>query len=136
MTNSQIVDSVQLTQYFTVQGAPSQTIAMLNAVMTETLGMGMHNAISAQQQSQMTGAAATTSTCARILSVLSPKPGGGAPPTAPTSSSPGSAPAAGPAAGGSTSTPAPASSGSSPSAAPSPSSFGLPPSGSNPPASS
>ena len=75
-TNSQINDAVRLAHLFNINAAASQTQAMLGAVMAETLGMGMHNAISAQHSSQMLSSAAITSTCARLLSVpgLPPPP--------------------------------------------------------------
>ena len=45
----------------------SKSMALLNTVMTETIGMSMHNAVSAQQNAQQINNAATTSACARIL---------------------------------------------------------------------
>ncbi len=91
MTNSQITDSVRLAQLFTVESSPLQTLSMLNTVMAETLGMGMHNAISAQQNSQMVSAAASTSTCARLLAVQprnAPPPPPPAPPAPPAPTQP------------------------------------------------
>jgi len=43
--------------------------------MTETLSMSMHNAITTQHNAQLVNTAATTSTCARILSAFAkPQP--------------------------------------------------------------
>lgn len=68
----------------------TQSMAMVNNVMAETLGMSMHNAITAQHNAQMVNAAATTTTCARILSTIGgklipgpPGPQGNAGPTGP-----------------------------------------------------
>lgn len=54
--------------------ANSQSFAMLNSVMAETIGMSMHNAVSTQHNAQMLNSAATTSTCAKILSVIGVQP--------------------------------------------------------------
>lgn len=51
----------------------SQSLAMLNSVMAETVGMSMYNAVSSQHNAQILNSASTTSTCARILSVKSPE---------------------------------------------------------------
>lgn len=56
-----------------VRGNTSQSFAMLNTVMAETIGMSMHNAVSTQHNSQTLNSAATASTCARILSVIGAK---------------------------------------------------------------
>lgn len=53
--------------------ANSQAMAILNNVMAETIGMSMHNAVSTQHNAQMLNSAATTSTCARILTVIGVK---------------------------------------------------------------
>lgn len=47
----------------------SHSLEMLNVVMSKSLGIAMHNAVNAQQHAQVLNAAATTSTCARILSI-------------------------------------------------------------------
>ncbi len=51
----------------------STSLEMLNLVMTETLGMSMHNAVTAQQNAQMLNTAIITSTCSKILSVIGVK---------------------------------------------------------------
>ncbi|MEL7533585.1 MAG: RebB family R body protein [Bacteroidota bacterium] len=69
MEKSQTLQSVESLQAF-LQGAnQSHAQTVLNNVMSETLGMSMHNAVTAQHNAQMLNSAATTSTCARILSV-------------------------------------------------------------------
>ena len=45
----------------------SQSQSMVDAVMAETIGMSMHNAVSSQQRAQMLSSAAVTAACARIV---------------------------------------------------------------------
>ena len=67
--NSQITDSVtQASTLLTGYAAP-QGMALLDVVSAETIGMAMHNAISAQQNAQLTSNASITSTCAKMLAV-------------------------------------------------------------------
>lgn len=73
--NTQIVDSVAAANFINIGGAPASAQALLDAVMSETLGMAMHNAVMRQQANSVVSSAATTATCARILQA-----GGGAPP--------------------------------------------------------
>jgi hypothetical protein len=68
--NSQITDSITQVNTSAIGQCSAQSMAMLNTVMAETLGMSMHNAVNAQHNSQMTGAASTTSTCARMLNIF------------------------------------------------------------------
>ncbi len=42
---------------------------MVDTIFTGTLGLGMHNAVSAQQQSQVAGAASVIAACAKLLEV-------------------------------------------------------------------
>ncbi len=78
--NDQIIDSVDFVNNTNMGVSPSQTMAMLDAVMAETIGMAMHNAVTTQQNGQMIGNASVTATCAKILSVplakASPPPPG------------------------------------------------------------
>lgn len=67
--NSQITDSVTQVVSNAIGQGSSQSMAMINTVMAETLGMFMHNAVNAQHNSQMIGTASTTSTCARMLGI-------------------------------------------------------------------
>lgn len=72
--NSQINDSVSTTIAEVLGNAPAQAFGMLDTVMAETVGMLMHNAVTAQQNAQMTGNAAVTATCAKMLSVQPTSP--------------------------------------------------------------
>ncbi len=65
--NSQITDSVTQGNTTVVGQSVSVTQGMLDTVMAETIGMGLYNAVSAQQSSQMTSHAAVTTACARML---------------------------------------------------------------------
>lgn len=73
--NDQITDAVAETNSTVLGHAPSGSQGLLDAVMAETVGMLMHNAVTAQHNSQMVSGAATAAACARIL-----RTGGGAPP--------------------------------------------------------
>ncbi len=68
--NSQITDAITQSGAIAVGNAAAQSQAILNATMAETLGMTMHNAVTAQQNSQMISAASATSTCARLLNIV------------------------------------------------------------------
>ncbi len=65
--NDQIIDSVTSNWQATSSNAPASSISITDLVMAETISMGMHNAVNTQHSSQMTGAAAVTATCARII---------------------------------------------------------------------
>lgn len=65
--NSRIVDSVASVVTLNTGEAPSQAFGMLDAVMVESLGMAMHNAVMRQQGSSMIGTAAVTAACAKML---------------------------------------------------------------------
>lgn len=70
--NSQINDSVSSTIATVLGNAPAQGFGLLDTVMAETVGMMMHNAVTAQQNAQMVGNAAVTATCAKMLQVQPP----------------------------------------------------------------
>ena len=65
--NSRIVDSVASVVTLNTSEAPSQAFGMLDAVMVESLGMAMHNAVMRQQGASMVGTAAVTAACAKML---------------------------------------------------------------------
>ena len=65
--NTQIVDSVSNVVTLATGQSASQAFGMLDAVMLETLGMAMHNAVHRQQSSGMINSAAVTAACAKIL---------------------------------------------------------------------
>lgn len=52
----------------------AQTQGLLDTVMAETLGMSMHNAVTAQHNSQMVASAAVTAACARMIRGATPAP--------------------------------------------------------------
>jgi hypothetical protein len=70
--NSQITDSVSQSSAATIGQAAAESFAILDVVMAETLGMGMHNAVSAQHGMQLVSSAAVTATCARMLGAEGP----------------------------------------------------------------
>ena len=78
--NSQITDSVTQVVTLLTGQAPSQAFGMLDAVLLETLGMAMHNAVTRQQHAHMTSTAAVTAACAKMLQAPVPVP----PPPAPS----------------------------------------------------
>ncbi|MEA1672211.1 RebB family R body protein [Nitrospirillum sp. BR 11163] len=78
--NSQVVDSVADVVTLLTGQAPSQAFGMLDAVMVETMGMAMHNAINRQQGAGMIGSAAVAAACARLLSMPIAVPPGPPPP--------------------------------------------------------
>ena len=84
--NSQIVDSVADVVTLTGGHAPAHAFGMLDAVMVETRGMAMYNAVSRQQGGSMIGSAAVTAVCAKMLNApftLPPKPSPPLPPKPP-----------------------------------------------------
>jgi hypothetical protein len=85
MANDFIYASVADLQKLLAGNAGAQSFAILNNVMAETIGMSMHNAVTAQQNAQMLNSATTTSTCARILASMGVQP---PPPPAPTPPAP------------------------------------------------
>lgn len=83
MVNDQIVDSVTGTATLLTGQAPSNAFGMLDTVMVETLGMAMYNAVNRQQNAGMTGNAAVTAACARMLQTPIPIPMPPSPPPPP-----------------------------------------------------
>jgi len=76
--NDQIVESVADVVTLNIGEAPSQSSAMLDVVMAETIGMTMYNAVSRQQSSSTVGSAAVTAACAKMLQtpfpIMHPRP--------------------------------------------------------------
>ena len=72
--NSQITDSVSQANAMVVGAASSEAMSLLDLVSAETLGMSMHNAVTAQQNAQMSTNASITASCARMLQAQSPVP--------------------------------------------------------------
>ena len=52
----------------------AHTFSLLEAVMTETLGMSMHNAVRAQNGMQAVSSAAVVAACARMINATPPVP--------------------------------------------------------------
>lgn len=82
--NNQMMDATTGIVTLLTGQAPSQAFGMLDAVMVETLGMAMHNAVHRQQNASLVNAAAVTAACAKMLAVPFPAP----PPPPPPAGSP------------------------------------------------
>jgi len=67
--NSQITDSVNQVDTLLLANSASGSMSILDIVTAETLGMSMHNAVSSQQNSQVSASAAVTASCAKMLAV-------------------------------------------------------------------
>jgi hypothetical protein len=65
--NHQITDSVTQTMAHVVGHSPSETKSMLDALMAETIGMAMYNAVTNQHNAQVVGNATVIAACARML---------------------------------------------------------------------
>jgi len=82
--NSQVIDAVTSVVTLTSGQAPAQAHGMLDAVLLETLGMAMYNAVNRQQSAGMISSAAVTAACAKMLSApfpnLAPPPPPAPPP--------------------------------------------------------
>lgn len=72
--NDQITDSITQLSALLTGGAAAQSMGMLDITGTETLGMSMFNAITAQQNAQTSASAAATASCAKMLNIELPKP--------------------------------------------------------------
>lgn len=67
--NDLITDSVSQNVTLLTGIAAPQGMAMLDVVSADTLGMVMHNAVSAQQNAQITANASITTSCAKMLNI-------------------------------------------------------------------
>jgi len=72
--NSQITDTVSQVNTTMLGTAASEAMGLIDMVTAETLGMSMHNAITAQQNSQMSTTASVTASCAKMLQAQIPTP--------------------------------------------------------------
>ena len=72
--NSVITDSVTQTNTGIIGGAASQAMGLIDVVSAETLGMSMYNAVTTQQNAQMSASASVTATCAKMLQTQIPQP--------------------------------------------------------------
>lgn len=88
--NGTITDAVTQAQASTVGIAAAQSLAMLDMVLADALGRGMHNAYQTQHNDHIMNSAAVAAVCRRILGSVGP---GLAPPTPPPPPAPPSPPA-------------------------------------------
>jgi len=72
--NSQITDSVTQTIAAVLGNSSAETKSMLDALMAETVGMAMYNAVTNQHNAQMVSNASMTAACARMLKTPFPAP--------------------------------------------------------------
>ncbi|HEY0013376.1 MAG TPA: RebB family R body protein [Allosphingosinicella sp.] len=75
--NDQIVDSVATTAALAAGSAPAASAAMLSLAATETIALGMYNAVARQQADATINAAAVAAMCARMLGTSPPAPAPG-----------------------------------------------------------
>ena len=73
--NTMITDAVTQSVASVLGNSPAGTKSMLDALMAETLGMAMYNAVANQHNAQMTGNASTTAACVRMLKTKPAAPG-------------------------------------------------------------
>ena len=72
--NDVITDSMSQINTMVVGSSVPQSLGMLDITGTETLGMSMYNAVTTQQNAQISASAAVTATCARIIQAQGPLP--------------------------------------------------------------
>ena len=65
--NDQITDSVNQLNTLLTATAPMQSMGMLDVTATESIGIQMLNAVTAQQNSQTSASAAVTASCAKMI---------------------------------------------------------------------
>ena len=70
--NDQVTDAVSQTSTLVLGSAAPQSLALLDVTGAETMGMSMHNAVTSQQNAQISAMAAITSVCAKMLKVQAP----------------------------------------------------------------
>ena len=70
--NGQVTDAVTQIAGDTVGQSAAHSMGLLDTVLSETLGMALHNAVTTQHQTQMAGNAAVTTACAAILQSFVP----------------------------------------------------------------
>lgn len=72
--NDVITDSMSQINTMVIGSSVPQSLGMLDITGTETLGMSMYNAVTTQQNAQISASAAVTATCARIIQAQGPLP--------------------------------------------------------------
>jgi hypothetical protein len=70
--NAQVVDSVAAASTLVVGQAPASAQAMVDLAAAHALGALLHGAVHQHQQSAISGAAAATAACTRILAARRP----------------------------------------------------------------
>lgn len=86
--NDQVTDSVSQMNTLLISSSAPQSLGIVDIAGAEALSMFMYNAVSAQQNAQISSAAATTSVCAKILQAQPPKPAAPTPAPAPNTPPP------------------------------------------------
>lgn len=66
--NPQVTDAITQINSLSIGEGPSLSMALVSEVMAETMGMVMHNAVTAQGGMQVIAKSATTVVCALIIS--------------------------------------------------------------------
>ena len=84
--NDVVTDSISQNNTLLLGTATPNSLGMLDIASAETFGMFMYNAVSTQQNAQISSSAATTATCARIIQSQSQPPA--APPSTETKKTP------------------------------------------------
>lgn len=72
LVNTQIRDAVHAANYTVMGHAAAQSAGMVDALMAETIGMAMYNAVNTQHNAQMIGSAAVAASCAKMLRTQAP----------------------------------------------------------------
>ncbi|MCF6459134.1 RebB family R body protein [Pseudoalteromonas sp. MMG024] len=72
--NDQVTDAITQLNALLSGGAAAQSMGMLDVTGTETIGMSMFNAVTAQQNAQTSASAAATASCAKMLNLMIPTP--------------------------------------------------------------
>lgn len=86
--NSSILSSVVDADVLALGLAPSESLALLDATMAQTLGMAMHNAVVRQQADRVVSQALISAACARMVERIGFAVGAAAPPKTPPPSKP------------------------------------------------
>jgi hypothetical protein len=72
--NGQVLEAAGLGSAVTVGAAPATAMAMTYATGADTIGMVMHNAVTAQHGMQTVARAAVATTCAYIIAAAAKPP--------------------------------------------------------------
>jgi len=72
--NDQITDAVSQVNALVLGSAVPKSLAVLDMVSAETVGMSMYNAVTAQHNAQISASASITATCAKMLQAEPARP--------------------------------------------------------------